>query len=127
MKRTPNLPPRNTLYYGLTAEEWMEMFRAQGSVCPICEHGDRFFVTDHEHVRGWKKMDPSERRLYVRGIVCAWCNRRVLNGGVTKARLINAVAYLEAYERHSSKSKVTKRGRGGEDLQRPSSHRQLHT
>lgn len=97
-KRIPNIPPKNTLYYGLTPEEWMDMFRAQGSCCAICKQGDKQMTTDHQHVKGWKKMVPEERKKYVRGILCVWDNFRVLRRGITLAKLKNAVTYLESYE-----------------------------
>lgn len=68
-------------------------------------------TTDHEHVRGWKRMLPAERRLYVRGILCVWCNYRIVRRGATRAKLANAVVYLDAYERRSKalKAKVKPR------------------
>lgn len=92
-------PAGNCAWYGLTEKEWLAIFAKQGNMCPICERGDRKMVTDHFHVRGWKSMPPEERKRYVRGIVCLWCNFRVLRTGMTIQKLKNAIKYLENWER----------------------------
>jgi ssDNA-binding Zn-finger/Zn-ribbon topoisomerase 1 len=91
-------PAGNAEAYGLTKKEWLEMFREQGYVCPICGRGDRKMVTDHYHVRGWKNMEPKEKKKWVRGLLCMWCNYRILRTGITLEKLRNAVAYLEKWE-----------------------------
>ncbi len=54
--------------YGLTIEDWEELFNSQGRSCAICnakENGKRFAV-DHCHKAG-----------VVRGILCHPCNQRL--------------------------------------------------
>lgn len=92
-------PAGNCEFYGLTKEEWLTIFSKQGYVCAICKRGDKKWVTDHEHVRGWKNLPPHEKKKYVRGILCMWCNFRILRRGVTIEKLKNAIAYLEAYSK----------------------------
>ena len=94
-------PAGNAEWYGLSKQEWLQIFFDQGCVCAICKQPNKKWVTDHEHVRGWKNMAPSERKKYVRGILCSWCNFRILRAGVTLFKLRNAVSYLETYERKS--------------------------
>lgn len=95
--------------YGLTQEEWLEIVRKQGNVCPICgklpENGK--LVTDHEHVRGFsdkrlkkKLFDTADKKKRtVRGCPCARCNLNFLPEGMTSKIARNVVTYLEAYEK----------------------------
>ena len=80
-------------------EDWQALLASQGGVCPICEKVPKTgrFVTDHDHVRGWKKMPPELKRLYVRGITCWFCNNTYLGRALTMLKARNVVAYLEAY------------------------------
>ena len=108
----PRLPPEvrvptlGTLRkYGLTADEWRDLLRAQGDVCAICE---RFplsgrWVTDHEHVKKWKKLAPAIRKLYVRGIICPFCNSHVVGRFVTWEKALNVVKYFRAYRKRRPK------------------------
>lgn len=94
-----HLPTIATLrQYGLSPAEWSAIFRAQGWVCAICRRDNsKKWVTDHEHVAGWKKMRPTERRRYVRGIICSFCNSHVVGRFVTLAKAERVVEYLRAY------------------------------
>lgn len=92
-------PAGNSEFYGLTKDEWLAIFEKQGYVCAICKQPNKKWTTDHEHVKGWKQMPPSERKKYVRGILCLWCNFRILHRGVTIPKLENALVYLKAYEK----------------------------
>ena len=78
--------------YGLSYEEYLEMFRVQDGKCAIChtevaEHGKERYKTgcvDHCHTTG-----------KVRGILCHPCNKAL---GAFKDRpevLLNATQYLE--------------------------------
>lgn len=84
--------------YGLIQEEWLELLAAQGWVCPICEKGERTWNTDHEHVAGWKNMVPTERKRYVRGVLCWYCNHRVVRSRITSYTAKNIYEYIAAYE-----------------------------
>lgn len=85
--------------YGLTAAEWRAILRAQGGVCAVCRKvpASGRMNTDHEHVKGWRKLPPSERRRYVRGILCPWCNGKLLGWRVTLAKAEALVLYLRNY------------------------------
>lgn len=69
-------------------------------VCPICGQPPKTgrMVVDHHHVRGWKEMSPSERKKYVRGVVCTTCNHFILTRYGTPLKHRNAADYLEHYE-----------------------------
>lgn len=86
--------------YGLTAETWLAIVKRQSGICPVCER-DLVGLTlhiDHEHVRGWKKMTPEERRPYVRGVLCAHCNLRFVPTRLDAARALRVAKYLKRYE-----------------------------
>lgn len=95
-------PTRPTLRrYGLTVDDWLELAAGQGWKCPPC---DRLLTpalypnTDHEHVPGWKKLPDEERKRFVRGVLCARCNRFLVDSRLpadTSQRITN---YLRAYE-----------------------------
>jgi hypothetical protein len=73
--------------YGITAEQWNELFEKQGCCCAICKKTEpgkkRGWHTDHNHVTN-----------KVRGILCASCNRR-LAAIEDKEFFEAAIAYLE--------------------------------
>ena len=99
-----HIPSKATLKkYGISENEWIILWLSQGEICPICGRSDALMVTDHEHVRGWKKMPPEKRKLYVRGIICSWCNQRIVGRGATFQKLINGAHYLRDYEMRKQK------------------------
>ncbi len=84
--------------YGLTEAEWIALVPADGN-CPVCLRPPRNgrWVTDHEHVYRWKHKQPGERKRHVRGLLCTWCNFRLLRKGLTLERARRIVAYLERH------------------------------
>lgn len=101
------LPNRGTLRrYGLTALEWVRLLLAQGGVCAVCGKVPRTgkFNTDHEHVRGWKRMPPEERKRHVRGMLCHFCNHYYAGRGITVAKAEAVVRYLKAHGERSDAS-----------------------
>lgn len=105
-------PPaaRTLATYGLTQDEWIALLKAQGWKCPICLLGnDRpktgkqaLWNTDHEHVPGWAKMPPEERKKHVRGILCYRCNHRVL-GNLRDHETVQRMAdYLRAHHERNA-------------------------
>jgi hypothetical protein len=98
--------PQTLARYGLSVDEWRAMLDAQGGRCGVCGRvpkpnkntGKIRLVIDHEHVRGWKRMPPERRKLYVRGLVCWFCNHYYLGRGITVAIARGVVAFLERYE-----------------------------
>jgi len=95
-------PSKNTLArYGLTLDEWQSLYDKYNGACHVCRKipgGKGILFVDHEHVRGWNKMSPNERKRYVRGLCCYICNNRLLSKGITKERLLLAAQYLNEYE-----------------------------
>jgi hypothetical protein len=97
--------PSTLARYGLSLEEWQSLLHAQGGVCGVCgtvpspskRDGKVRLVTEHEHVRGWKKMPPELRKLYVRGLTCWWCNTSYLGRGITVEKAEGMVRYLTNY------------------------------
>lgn len=72
--------------YGITPEQYAEIFRRQGGRCAICRAQPRTirFAVDHDHKTG-----------EVRGILCKRCNHDLLGGGHDSVvGLWGAIAYL---------------------------------
>ncbi len=91
--------PTTLKKYGLSAEQWLAVLNAQGNVCAICGKVPTTgrWVTDHAHVKGFKKMPPEQKRKYVRGITCWWDNKNFLARGLTIEKAKSVVIYLEAF------------------------------
>ena len=85
--------------YGLSEEEWQAILDSQGGVCPICGKAPSTgrWVIDHYHVKGWKNMPPELRKLYVRGILCWFCNHSYVGRGITIQKAENMVSYLKRF------------------------------
>lgn len=94
-------PSKATLKkYGLSEPEWNDILQSQGGVCPICKKVPTTgrWVTDHFHVKGFKKMSPEEKKKHVRGVCCTHCNRFYLAKGMTIEKAKNMVIYLTTHE-----------------------------
>lgn len=79
--------------YGITSEDYAEMFEAQGGVCDKCKrpppnHRKKFLAVDHNHETG-----------QVRGLLCDNCNRGIGLLGDTVESLTDAVNYLKKHDR----------------------------
>ena len=107
IERSPG-PTKATLRkYGMNLDHWLELAIAQGFTCPVCGQpfGERKLAIDHAHVKGFRKMAPSGRRLHVRGVLHSFCNRYV-RGWLTLARAKSIVDYLEAHLLRSAPPKA---------------------
>lgn len=86
--------------YGLTVKDWIEVLERQQGVCAVCllvpKSGK--LCVDHEHVRGFKRMSPKERRAFIRGLLCAHCNHRLVNKYITIVAIEKALRYLKAHD-----------------------------
>jgi len=81
--------------YGITIEQYDEMFQAQNGVCAICENpewiinnktGDvRALSVDHDHVTG-----------QVRGLLCTNCNKMIGHSHDNQRILARGIDYLRA-------------------------------
>jgi hypothetical protein len=94
------MTPATLNKYGMTMADFHGMLDLQCGVCPICHRAPSTgrWCVDHKHVNGWRRMKPEKRRLYVRGIVCWFCNRWYLAKGITRAKALAIAAYLEDFE-----------------------------
>lgn len=91
--------PATLKKYGLSLDGWRALLDSQGGTCAICKKVPTTgrMVIDHEHVKGWKAKPPEERKQFVRGLCCWWCNATYLGRGINVEKARNVVAYLEAY------------------------------
>lgn len=83
------------------AKDWLALVKRQRGACAICKvvPPSGRLVTDHEHVPGYSKLPPGERRKYVRGLLDVHCNFRIVPRGATPLKLANGAAYLRRYDR----------------------------
>lgn len=91
--------PATLKKYGLSEDEWRAMAIAQDWKCFICRKTPSTgrLCVDHEHVKGWKKMPPERRKLYVRGLLCWTCNHYYVGRGIDVEKATRVVQYLEEY------------------------------
>ena len=73
--------------YGITIEDYNNMFAAQQGKCAICgrhqSEFDRIFVVDHDHTTG-----------VVRGLLCSRCNNGLGMFQDSTKLLVEAIRYL---------------------------------
>lgn len=83
------------------------MLEEQNGVCFVCKKSPSTgrLCIDHEHAPGWKKMPDEERKRYVRGLLCWWCNSAYLARGITIFKAENVVEYLKQYEERKNAGK----------------------
>jgi hypothetical protein len=76
-------PTQKTLRrYGLNLADWEKLASTQGHVCAICgklPKSGRLHI-DHQHVKGWAKLPPDQRKRFVRGLICFRCNNYAVAG-----------------------------------------------
>lgn len=100
-KRGIRPPASSTLRrYGLDREEWLRLLANQGWRCPVCHKTGTAvkWNTDHDHVPGWKNRPPEERKKFVRGVLCVYCNFRRVKSRMPAAEAQRIADYLRAYE-----------------------------
>jgi hypothetical protein len=92
--------PATLKKYGLSIEEWKALADAQDHKCFVCEQEPKKgrLCIDHFHEKGWKKMPPGQRKLYVRALCCWVCNHYYLGRGITPAKAKRVVLLLESFE-----------------------------
>lgn len=78
----------NWARYGVTPQQYAEMFEQQGGACAICRRppGKRALAIDHCHGTG-----------RVRGLLCVNCNAILGHAKDAAERLFAAIAYLKAH------------------------------
>ena len=94
-------PSKQTLQkYGLPLDEWRVLLEKQNGVCYICQKVPKTerLCIDHFHIKGFKKMKPEQKKLYVRGLLCNYCNLRVASKAINLEKAIRLVAYLTAFD-----------------------------
>lgn len=85
--------------YGLSEGDWRTIGERQGWACAVCRKVPTTgrLCIDHEHVKGWKKLPPEKRAVYVRGLLCFFCNHYYVGRAITTEKARNVVSYLEGY------------------------------
>jgi len=78
---------RNCYKYGLTEDQYKQLFLQQENKCAICGKIYDMLCVDHDH-----------KTNKVRGLLCNQCNLILGNAGDNKEILGNAIKYLEVTE-----------------------------
>lgn len=92
-------PIKRTLsQYGMVEDDWLQLMAEQNWKCPICDKTKATWNIDHEHIPGWKKMAPQMRRRFVRGILCFYCNKYLVQSRVRTEVAQKITDYLGAYD-----------------------------
>lgn len=119
--KTAILPTEATARrYGMTLAEWVELLESQGNVCAICKKlpPSGRLVVDHQHVPKWRKMPPTERRKYVRGILCSLCNGKCASRHMTTFKALMTFRYFQAHDERIELEQ-SKRQQSGRDAGAP--------
>jgi hypothetical protein len=93
-----NITLRNS--FGITLDEYNEMFEARNGCCEICgrhqSHFTKALNVDHFHAKGYSKMKPDQRKRFIRGLLCGFCNRGFYKENPETLR--KAAEYFERFE-----------------------------
>lgn len=81
--------------FGLTPDQYLEMFEAQNGACAICERPERVVDSRNGRLKAMA-VDYDHKTGAVRGLLCQNCNKGIGNLGDDPERLIAAAAYLVA-------------------------------
>lgn len=96
-KKNPDIVKNAALKrkYGITLEQYLDIYRRQNGLCQICKnHSDTFeddLVVDHNHTTG-----------KVRGLLCHGCN---LSLGNIKENINSAIGLVEYIRENSTENK----------------------
>jgi hypothetical protein len=79
--------------YGITSEQYEALYEAQGGCCYICQRAkgiSKKLSVDHDHATG-----------YVRGLLCATCNKilgHLRDDDYAAARIVSYLVYPPAFK-----------------------------
>lgn len=93
-KTARNRDARLRMVYGISIDEYDELFELQGKACAICKGTRRKNLdVDHDHK---VEKETGETRPSVRGLLCKRCNRKLLPACVDNPDILRAaIDYLE--------------------------------
>lgn len=67
--------------FGISLVEYNLMLDKQNQCCAICnKHKDSFrtaLCVDHLHIENYEELPPTEKKKYIRGLLCDTCNRGI--------------------------------------------------
>jgi hypothetical protein len=103
-EKYPNviIPTKATLKkYGLTEEAWAEILDRQNGVCFICGKvpDNNRLAIDHFHTKGFKKLPPTCKPMWVRGLLCNFDNHYTLARSITVEKAKKILEYLENFDK----------------------------
>ena len=88
--------------YGITVEQYEEMYAKQGGACALCFTKQQVLHVDHDHTccKGYEDRDEKTPACgkCVRGLLCVRCNTALGALGDTPEALMRVQIYLEGGE-----------------------------
>jgi hypothetical protein len=79
---------RLRLRYGITERKFNQLVRAQRGRCPIC-------LRPFKEIKGRPNLDHNHKTGEIRGVLCGYCNQRVVWRHTDVAKLKRLVSYME--------------------------------
>jgi len=101
MKKLEQKDKRLQKTYGITLEEY-EIMAQYG--CYICNRTEGRLNVDHIHQKGFKKLEPAEKKKYVRGVLCFLCNtalkgfERTADGQRNRSQFNGTIRYFSQFK-----------------------------
>jgi hypothetical protein len=85
--------------YGITVEQYEEMYAKQGGACALCGTKQKVLSVDHDHTCCKSQEDRDDKTpacgKCVRGLLCVRCNTALGTLGDTPEALMKVQIYLE--------------------------------
>lgn len=92
--------------FGLTLDQYQQLLEKQNYCCAVClKHQDSFkmkLAVDHDH-----------KTMFIRGLLCNYCNRRVIGRHTDSNKFERAAAYLKQHTGWKVPPKVKRRKKRG--------------
>lgn len=89
--------------FGITVDEYYRMFDSQNGKCAVCgrpqSECSRAFAVDHIHMTGYENLSSTEKKKYVRGLLCISCNTALGKLQDNPEILQKGIEYLLYYNR----------------------------
>lgn len=89
--------------YGITLEDFNTILNDQKGGCAVCGRSEGRLCVDHIHILGFKKLQPEDKRKFIRGVVCFYCNtsfkgfERTRDGIRNRQQLEGTFKYFQKY------------------------------
>lgn len=90
---TDNYETVKLYQYGITKDQWQDMFKSQDGTCAICKQPETLFDSKLQKTRKLS-VDHCHKTGRVRGLLCGKCNKGIGLLNEDPTLLSNAIDYL---------------------------------